>query len=414
MFRLINSIESNAWHPDYLDMEMIYDEVEKIEHTKGQDICIIFEKDNYFELVIYNEWVSSSFGRFIFEKDYYWTDEEEIKFSSFVKEECVAYNHGQVRKLYDKFSLEFPEWNLKFRTDKPLRMFEQIHHCMQIGSVKEILYKAGLDEFAANLDDIEDYNLIGLSPSEIFSGLSIRMLRAINCEGGAKLIDTEEKREKLLFIQNRYSWLFDKRWNESMCTYMNKLLCDNEEYENIVRKFRKYYKTLEGFWIESQYEIFITTYNIEEYLNKKLGKKLSREIPEEMLYLIYDVFINEKDCWNTRLLESNEKRNKENEFSDERYSIVYPKSTEEFVIESIVQHNCLMFYLDNYVNNQTDIMFLRKAECKEDSYVTVEIREGKIIQASLKYNEEPNKEVMEWLKMYARKKRFEVELEEYE
>jgi hypothetical protein len=135
--------------------------------------------------------------------------------------------------MYDRFSLEFPEWNLKFRTDKPLRMFEHIHHCMQIGSVKEILYKAGLDEFAANLDDIEDYN-------------------------------------------------------------------------------------------------------------------------------------------------------------------------------------CLMFYLDKYVNNQTDILFLRKAECKEDSYVTVEIREGKMVQAFLKYNEKPDKEVMEWLKMYARKKGFEVELEEYE
>ena len=149
-------------------------------------------------------------------------------------------------------------------------------------------------------------------------------------------------------------------------------------------------------------------------MNKKLGKKLSREIPEKMLYLIYDVLINEKDCWNTRLIESNKNRNKEKEFYDERYSIVYPKSTEEFVIESIVQHNCLMFYLDKYVDNQTDIMFLRKKDCEEDSYVTVEIREGKMVQAFLKYNVEPDKEVMEWLEMYARKKGFEVELEEYE
>ncbi|MBQ3543978.1 MAG: PcfJ domain-containing protein [Lachnospiraceae bacterium] len=414
MFRLFNNTEANAWYPDYVDIQMIYNEAEKIKHTKGQDICIIFEEANYFELVIYNEWVASSFGRFIFAKDYYWTDEEEIKFSSFVKEECVAYNHRQVRKLYDRFSLEFPEWNLKFRTDKPLRMFEQIHHCMQIGSVKETLYKAGLDEFAANLEDIEDYNLIGSSPSEIFSGLSIRLLRAINCEGGTKLIDTEEKREKLLFIQNRYSWLFDKRWNESMCAYMNKLLCDNEEYENIVRKFRKHYKELKSFWIASQYYVYIGFFNIKECVEWKLGKKLSEEISEDKVTWIYDVLIKEREYWNSKLLESNEKRNKDNEFSDEKYGIAYPKNIEEFVIESIVQHNCLMFYLDNYVDNHTDIMFLRKAECKEEAYVTVEIYEGKIIQASLKYNEEPDREVMEWLEMYARKKGFEVELEVWE
>lgn len=87
MFRLFYNTEANTWYPDYVDMQMIYNEAEKIKHTKGQDICIIFEEDNYFELVIYNEWVASSYSRFIFAKDYYWTVEDEMKFSSFVKDE---------------------------------------------------------------------------------------------------------------------------------------------------------------------------------------------------------------------------------------------------------------------------------------------------------------------------------------
>lgn len=411
MIRLLGLTGNNAWKPKELNMDLVVQKAREIIHTPHQDVCIILEFDNYFEVIIYNEYVSSSNARYIVAPDYYWSWDEEIEYEELLKNECTAYDTGVFYKFYEKYSTMHPEWHLKFKSNGPLRMIDHIRHCMQPGSAKEILYKAGLDVIAAHLSSIDEYNLIGNSPSDILSGLSIRLLRSINCPAGIQLISTEKKRKTLLLLQNRYSWLFDEIWNDSMCRYMNMLLDNGEDEKTIIRKFRKHYQTVHMFWSPSQFDYFSKKIQIKEDISKEIGAKLCENIRENELYKIHELLIRENDYWNERIEESNQNRYQNYVVFDDEYSLTYPKSIKEFVIEAIEQQNCLLSYLDDYVENYTDIMFLRKTDSYKSPYVTVEIYDGSVCQAFLKCNKKPADNVLRWLSDYANKRKLSLDLD---
>lgn len=401
MFTIPGIIKENTWTPDFSDLDRIQRRAKEILHKPQQEVCIVFEKDRYMEVVIYNEYVVSSFARFIIAPDYYWSWEEEIHFGKILKDECLAYDFEQFRDIYQRYSEEFPMWHLTFHTNHPLRLLDHIRQCMQHGSVKEILYKSGLDELAACMEGIEDYNMIGSSPSDIFSGLSIRLLRAINCPSGPLLLSTEKKRQKLLVLQNTYSWLFDESWNPSMCQYMNQMIEQGLDEKSIIQKFRKNYSKLRGFWVPSQYEVYTKELQIKEELSRELGEKIYKKIKEEDIANIHQLMIRNKEFWDAEITVSNMEREQMYIFADEQYSITYPQNIKEYVTEAIVQQNCLLVYLYDYVENYTDILFMRKVGMEEQPYITIEIFQENITQAFLKCNEKPEEEAIAWLKAYA-------------
>lgn len=415
MLGFLGVSRNNSWSPDELDMSLVLQKAKKIPHTTQQDVCIIFEYEKYIEVVIYNEYVSSSNARFIVAPNYQWSLEEEIKYEELLKNECVAYDIVLLKRIYEKYSAEHPEWHLRFKSNGPLRLLDHIRHCMNPGDVKEILYKSGLDVIAAHLTSIDGYNLIGNSPSDILSGLSVRLLRAINCPAGVKLIATEKKRNQLLFLQNRYSWLFDETWNDSMCQYMNMLLESDSDEKSIVKKFREHYQKTQMFWAPAQFETFSNRLQIKEEIKSVIGEKICDKIREDELYKIHELIIREKNYWNERIIQSNRNRDIDYIVFDKEYSLTYPESITEFVIEAIVQQNCLLSYLDDYVNNYTDIMLLRKPECRSVPYVTIEIYDGSVCQAFLKCNKQPDGVTLRWLSVYAMERKLELNLdyEEY-
>lgn len=397
----------NIWEPKEVDPWMIHAKLQSICHEPQQDVCIVLEHTQYLEVVIYNEEVFSSCGRFIIASDYYWSDEEEKCFERLVREENVAYDQSDIRGIFEKYSAKYPEWHLQFRNTKPLRMIDHIRNCLQPGSIKEILYKAGLDEFAAGLSFIDEYNLIGDSPTEIFSGLSMRTLRAINCPGGVTLISTEAKRAKMRFLQGRYSWLFEQWWNEAMCRYMEELLLSNRDYEEIVANFKKRYNKLHGLWASTQYASYMDSIRLRERVVDILGEKLCNQLDQYEIVTYGTIFSQGREYWDAKMEHSNDKRNMKNEYSDGTYSITYPKSIREYAREGACQQNCMMNYLDEYVNNTTNIMLMRKCECEDKSFVTVEIRDGVLVQAYLKQNNLPDEDVLTWLRQYATSRHFE-------
>lgn len=89
-----------------------------------------------------------------------------------------------------------------------------------------------------------------------------------------------------------------------------------------------------------------------------------------------------------------------NRYEDDKY-IIYPASSiEDLVKESEMQHNCVRTYVDSVANHETEIYFLRKKENPKESFVTIEVHNGKVIQAKTKYNKTPEKEILDLLKKW--------------
>lgn len=98
-------------------------------------------------------------------------------------------------------------------------------------------------------------------------------------------------------------------------------------------------------------------------------------------------------------------------YEDDEYTIVIPSSIKDFVDEAAMQHNCLKAYISRVLDGETTIVFMRRRERPEKSYVTVEICNGAIIQARRKFNEDISDEDRAFLIKYAREKKLRLSLQ---
>lgn len=76
----------------------------------------------------------------------------------------------------------------------------------------------------------------------------------------------------------------------------------------------------------------------------------------------------------------------EYEITHKDYKFFYPRSTQEIKDEAVQQQNCVASYIDKVINGGCHILFLRKKDEPTKSVVTIEVRNGKIVQALQKYN----------------------------
>lgn len=91
------------------------------------------------------------------------------------------------------------------------------------------------------------------------------------------------------------------------------------------------------------------------------------------------------------------------ECSYKDYQFIYPKSTQEIKDEAVQQNNCVASYIDNVIDGECHIMFLRKKDNPKDSLVTLEIRENKIVQAKRHFNEPVTEEDQKAIDYWNRK-----------
>lgn len=89
------------------------------------------------------------------------------------------------------------------------------------------------------------------------------------------------------------------------------------------------------------------------------------------------------------------------------YVFIYPKSTQEIKDEAVAQNNCVASYIQKVLDGQCDILFLRKASDPDKSLVTIEVQNGKIVQAREKYNNPVSADeeaaIQDWNKWYFNK-----------
>lgn len=95
--------------------------------------------------------------------------------------------------------------------------------------------------------------------------------------------------------------------------------------------------------------------------------------------------------------------NKSMEYSYDKYKIFYPESTQDIKDEAVQQNHCVASYIDRVIKGECDILFLRKKNEVDKSLVTIEVRDGKVVQARGKFNRDVSAEEQKIINKYNKK-----------
>lgn len=82
------------------------------------------------------------------------------------------------------------------------------------------------------------------------------------------------------------------------------------------------------------------------------------------------------------------------------YKFIYPSCTQDIKDEAVQQNNCVASYIDKVIDGACHILFLRYKDSPDKSLVTIEVRNGKIVQALQRYNTPLTKEQQEVVNKY--------------
>lgn len=82
------------------------------------------------------------------------------------------------------------------------------------------------------------------------------------------------------------------------------------------------------------------------------------------------------------------------------YKFIYPKTTKDIKDEAVQQSNCVASYIDKVIDGSCDIILMRKKNDVENSLVTVEVRNGKVVQARQRFEESVNESEQKALDKY--------------
>jgi len=85
------------------------------------------------------------------------------------------------------------------------------------------------------------------------------------------------------------------------------------------------------------------------------------------------------------------------------YKFFYPRCTQDIKDEAVQQQNCVASYIERVINGGCDILFLRKKDNPTKSVVTIEVRNGEIVQAFQAYNTPCNEEQREAIEAFNKK-----------
>ncbi len=350
-------------------------------------------------------------SRFTIHEGLYWSREKEEEFEEKVLKTCypLYFHSSDIDHIYHYYSSQHPQWHLKRYYTHEMRLLDHIHHCMTRNTIKELIYKANLDELAVRAPKSYEINLLASSPSEIYDNVPMRILRAINTEYGAELLAKSEYREFLRELGGRYPDIFKEPLNDAQCEYLLRLKKGELTDEEIYRLFMAKRRRLGSMWIRSQYLRFVQAEASREKifeLKKELmmvdsffGDYISGMNMETLSELVYYLTTRRKEL-DREIRRSNRKRDYDWQERKDGFVVRYPQTVNDFCREAVYMSNCLLAYLEAYIENDTTIMFMRKEEDVNKPFITIEIHKGVLTQATHRFNEKCTESEMRWIREY--------------
>jgi hypothetical protein len=259
-----------------------------------------------------------------------------------------------------------------------------------------MLYKAGLDELAANIDTMDEINLLSAKPSDIYAGVSMRTLRALNCRDGAELLSLSPNRKIIIELQQRFPYMFKERLNDAQCSYIYYLINGNLTVDEIGRLFRAKQQQLFPIWNENQYKAFLLTEKSKEEAKAIINelskidsiyrKNLSDDKFEYKLEELKTYLLVQREEYDKKIRRSNRRREYSWQERGKGFVVRYPQTINDFCREAVYMKNCLLTYVDALINGETTILFVRKEDDVNTPFITIEIYGNELMQAYHRFN----------------------------
>ncbi len=192
--------------------------------------------------------------------------------------------------------------------------------------------------------------------------------------------------------------------NMELINYMK----DAPEELDYILKFKKI-KVLELWDYLKSNHVSILDYNdyikMAEYLGYDLKNK--KVLYPEDFYMAHDEAIEN----NNQIVSKNYNKKikklakyyEKNKYEDKNYVIYPASSVEEMLKEGKAQNNCLRMYIEDYGKNNLQIYFMRKKKNLNKSFVTIEVKNNKIVQARLKNNLDVPDDIQKILDIWTKK-----------
>lgn len=84
--------------------------------------------------------------------------------------------------------------------------------------------------------------------------------------------------------------------------------------------------------------------------------------------------------------------NKDMELTCGDYKFYYPNCIQDIKDEAVQMNNCVASYIQRVINGECHILFLRRRDAPEQSVVTIEVKNDRIVQALQRFNAPVDKE----------------------
>ena len=389
-------------------------EFSEMERKLGFPCVFFFERirddeSRYIEIYIWDPVVfdGEEYRRFIIEEGMCLPEDLEKELMRYARRGrgMLLASDGEMRYLCDVLREYFPYLNYCGYED-PGKAIEHIYYASHRSGPKEILYKAGLDNIAYDLEIMEHYNFIGRTPSEIVGhNAPLRLLRILNQDGFQRYYTSEEMLRKSIDVYshfagaigdgypNIYQWYYlegllghgltgvkdiDRDLYQGLATVV-KEMCSSQEFEgyfSIIETFRK-------LGLKEELHRFLSK---PDHYKMHVGGRVSDPLTVEM----FDLRAKSEAAFYG--------------YTDGVYFIRYPKTPMEMVLESYALRNCLGDYVYDQAEGETTILFIRKCSSPDASFVAMEVNEGEIVQVKAFCNAEPDPDVMEFVEGFAKAK----------
>lgn len=250
---LYKSESINAYiFPMLSECEFMNMEIEAF-HDSESVRCFVYYRysgsNAYIDIYVWDVMLQNRYKRFVIAEDYSFSQEDEKLFLEYMSGNIVI-EDDMVKDLANHIKKEHTDLHIELYSD-PRHVLLHIYYTFHRNGIYEILFKANLNWIAVNLDRIEDYNIIGSSPREIFN-THIEILRAFNYAGGIECIITLQDRE---LLNNLYAAFHNsirgKKINKYQVFYLRDIYYSGEKMN------KKMYEFLGKLWKDSQYYAYM-------------------------------------------------------------------------------------------------------------------------------------------------------------
>ena len=180
-------------------------------------------------------------------------------------------------------------------------------------------------------------------------------------------------------------------------------------------KYLKEYEYTDLNWVALNYEDYLRA----EYILR--GQKYSKmtKYPKNLIQAHHNktAIIKEIEQERMRLAKEEQKEkdrqlyinHKYLEYQDSKYSIIVPNEAEDVIAEGNNLNHCVGSYIGRISRGETFIVFMRKTDNIDESFITVEIKNNTIRTALGLRNRTISKDEKDFLKHYAEIKRLKVD-----